>query len=479
MRPYVVIRYMGIACLFTSLFLFVSFTISLVLQESSMFSLLYSFIITFLTGLFPLSFIPPISSISKREAFYIVVLSWLLICFIGVIPYVLWGGEFTFINALFESVSGFTTTGSTILNNVEALPYGLLFWRSSTHWIGGIGIIILVLVVLPNMGHAKALLFKTEFSALANVNLLYNTKHVVRILLLVYIGLTVLETILLWIFGMSIFDAINHAFATIATGGFSTKNLSIAHYNSPAIEIIIMVFMVLSGIHFGLLFATIVGKKFALWHSQITRYYLVSMLMGIGIVSIDLWAHSPNSFLQALRMGSFQVISLGTTTGFASADSAHWPYLSVLVLLFFTLQCGCAGSTSGGLKADRVYIFLRTIKERIKGFHHPQAVFCLKVDKRVINDTLLFQVLQFIAVYLVIIFISTLLLAGMNVDILTGFSASAAAMGNVGPGFGIVSSLGNFSSLPALGKGILSIVMLLGRLEIFALLSLLFYRSWR
>ena len=247
MRPHVILRYVGLVLLLNSVFLLISGVISAVKGDSGQFPLFYSFTISVLFGAFPLIFVPSTSDISNQEGFTIVVASWLLSCMVGVLPYVLWGGEFTFTNAWFESVSGYTTTGSSILTNIEGLPAGLLFWRSATQWIGGIGIIIFVLSVLPATERAGITLYRTEMSSLAADTFHYRTKKTLKVLLYVYIALTLLETVSLLACGMNLFDAVTHSFTTIATGGFSPKNNSIAHYQSLSIEIVIMVFLRLSG----------------------------------------------------------------------------------------------------------------------------------------------------------------------------------------------------------------------------------------
>jgi len=479
MRPHIIIRYIGLIFLFNSLFLFLSFLVSLYYQDSGIFPLLYSSIIALIFGAFPLIYVPRAKEISSKEGFLIVVLSWLLTCLIGVIPYVIWGGEFTFTNAWFESVSGFTTTGSTILTDIEILPKGLLFWRSSTHWIGGIGIIIFALVILPNIGQVRAVLVKNEFSNLAQHNFLQNTKQVFRVLIYVYLGLTLLETIALWIAGMSFFDAICHSFATIATGGFSTKNLSVAYYNSPTIDVIVIIFMFLSGIHFGLLFYTVIGNRYNIFKSSVVKFYSFSIVAGILLVSLNLYFNNYYSFLKSLQYAAFQVVSLATTTGFANADSSLWPSFSIMLLIFFTLQCACAGSTAGGIKIDRVLILLKALKIQFRKFHHPNAIIALKIDNKTVNPEAVSNAILYIVFYVLIVFVSALLLTALGVDSLSAFSGSAATMGNVGPGFNMVYSLGNYNAIPEAGKWILSANMLLGRLEIYALLSLFMYKYWR
>jgi trk system potassium uptake protein TrkH len=453
--------------------------VSALYSDNGIYPLLYSFIVVALFGVFPMIFVPPTTQISNKEGFVIIVSSWLISCLVGILPYILWGGEFTFTNACFESVSGYTTTGSTILTNIEALPPGLLFWRSSTHWIGGIGILIFVLSVVPSMGKAGMILYRTEMSSLAAENFHYRTKKTLLILLYVYLGLTLAQTVLLLFCGLNLFDAVTHSFGTIATGGFSPKNLSIAHYQSVPVEIVIMIFMVLSGIHFGLLFAAISGKFIDLWQSSSVRYYILAILVGVVLITCYLYKNRYETLTEAFRYSAFQVISIGTSTGFATTDTSVWPPFAQLLLIFFTLQCACAGSTSGGIKADRVVIFWKSIVRRIKKLQHPSGIIVARINGVKIDEDVLDASILFISLYLSVVFTSSLLLTVLGVDILSAFSGSAAAMGNVGPGFGVVGSMSNYSLIPDAGKWILSATMLLGRLEIFGLILFFMVKWWK
>lgn len=477
MRSEIVIRHLGKILLLNALFMFISALISFGYKEDAGIILMYSGLLCSIFGVFPLIFVPESSDLHFKEGVLIVVIGWLLTCVVGMLPYLLWGGEFTLANAFFESVSGFTTTGSTVLSNIEGLPYGILFWRSSTHWLGGIGIILFVLLVLPQSKTPRIVILNTEMSELSKNNLQYQARKVLSILVVIYVGLTILEIIALRIAGMGFFDAINHAFATIATGGFSTRNNSIAYYNSVTIEVIIMVFMVLSGIHFGLIFGTFTGKKVNLFKSEIARAFLIVLVLGISAVTYKLWKNDMYSFPEALRYASFQVISLGSTTGFATVDTAHWPAFTKLILIYFTIQCAMVGSTSGGMKFDRVYVFFKALIRQVKLLQHPRGVIPLKIENNHVNEGLVSQVVVFIVTYLLIIFVSTTLLTFLDIDILTAFSATVATIGNVGPGFENVSSLGNFNSLPDLAKYILSLDMFLGRLEIFNIFLLFSIRK--
>jgi trk system potassium uptake protein TrkH len=479
MRPQILLRYVGLVLLLNAFFLLISCIISGFNADSAFFPLLYASLISALFGVLPLIFIPSPTKITNKEGFSIVILSWLLSCLVGVIPYIMWGGEFTFTNAWFESVSGFTTTGSSILTNIEALPLGLLFWRSATHWIGGIGIIIFVLAVLPYMGKPGMILYRTEMSSLAADNFQYRSQKTMQILLVIYVGLTLVETVSLFFCGMSLFDAVTHSFATIATGGFSPKNLSVGYYKSVAIEIVIIVFMILSGIHFGLLFAVFTGKISELWKSSIIRYYLLALTAGIIATTVSIHGSQLCSWTDALRYAAFQVISIGTSTGFATTDSSVWPPFAQLLIIFFTLKCACAGSTSGGIKVDRIVLFWKGIVKRVKKMQHPALVIKIKVDTVAVDDDVVEVNILFISFYIGIVFLSALILTGLGMDILSAFSGSAATMGNVGPGFGMVGSMSNFSQIPTLGKWVLTATMLLGRLEIFGLILFLSLSSWK
>lgn len=480
MRTEIVLRYIGHVLLFCAAFMGISALISLFQGENSFLPLLFSAVITALLGAFPAIFVGRADSISSTEGLLIVVFGWIISCLTGMLPFLMWGGEFSLADAWFESVSGFTTTGATILADVEALPDGLLFWRSSTHWIGGIGVIVFALLILPQAHVMKVVLLNSDISNIAKMNFAYRARKTLQVLAYVYIGLTASQILLLTVFGMPFFDSVNHAFATIATGGFSTKNSSVAWFNSLPSEIIIMVFMVLSGIHFGLIYQTFTFKRgINIFRSVIARNYLFFLIAGICLVAWKLWESGIYNIGDAFRYGSFQVISLGTTTGFATAESSVWPFFAQIILLYFTIQCAMAGSTSGGLKFDRVFIFLKSIGRQIKQMQHPRAIFSTKINGMVIDANMESMVAIFIGTYILILLISTVVISFFEVDLLSAFSASAACLGNVGPGFNRVSSMGNYSNLPDFVKYVLSGDMLLGRLEIFGIFSVFYFRAWK
>lgn len=481
MRFDVILRYIGVVMLFIAAFMLLSAGISYYHNmDSAFYPLLLSALLTTLLGAFPLIFVERQEQFTSKEGFCIVVGAWLVACLVGMFPYLIWGGEFSLVNAWFESVSGFTTTGATILNDIEDLPRGLLFWRTSSAWIGGIGVVMFVLVILPSMGRNKMTLTNVELSSLAKDHYMYRTQTIVRILLGVYFGLTIAGTLLFKFAGMNWFDALNHGMSVSATCGFSTKNLSFAHFNSPAIEWIATGLMLVAGMHFGLIFATVVGRKQNLFRSEVTRWYVglalaCGVLIAVSLFAADLYP----TFRSAFRHAMFQYVSLVTTSGFATADTTQWTSFAIVILMFASFFCACAGSTSGGAKINRFVVALKMIRLRLKQQQHPNAVMRVRLDGTVQDEEVLHAVTTFLVTYMLLILIGTIFGTMLNIDLMTSFSASIASMGNVGPGFGSVGSMDNFAAVPTAFKFSNSLLMLFGRLEIFGLIQLFFIKWWR
>lgn len=466
-----IFRNVGLALLLSAIFLSISTVVAAINGFDSSFQpLLLSSLIAIVVALIPLLFTAKERSINLKEGFLIVVLAWVASCVVGALPYLFWGGEFSPINAWFESVSGYTTTGASILKDVELLPKGLLFWRSSTLWLGGMGVVLFMLLILPTVGSFRLRLSKVEISSLSKENFQFKVKETVKIIATVYISLTLIEALLLTLFaGVDIFDSINIAFATISTGGFSTKNLSIGSYDSIRIELIIMVFMLLSGVHYGLIYATFKGKSKNLLTSSIVKFLLLTLTIGAVVVSLNIkFGAEQLSWEEAFRDGFFQVISAVTTTGFASSTKSPLPPFSLLILLYLILQGSSAGSTSGGLKADRIFIFLASIKSRVKNILHPNAVIPVKINGHTIEKETLQSVNLFIILYLASIFIFALLYSMSGIGSTTAFSLSAVTMGNVG--FIPVDGGIEYPLLPHVSKIFITFQMLLGRLEIYPFL---------
>ncbi|MBO5499203.1 MAG: TrkH family potassium uptake protein [Bacteroidales bacterium] len=472
----------GKALLINALFMFIAILISLYEGgDSGLTPLTISFCVTFITGMFPFIFVKGKQETSLASGYLTIVLSWLLSFIFGMLPYVLWGGEFTLINAWFESVSGYTTTGSTILNDIESLPKSILFWRSSTHFIGGLGVIVFLLMIIPDNNPAKLKLTHLEFSALSKEGYKYKSGTTAKVMITVYAGLALTESLLLWAAGMSLFDAVNHAFSTVATGGFSTRNTSIMYYDSIAIDIIITVFMALSAMHFGVIFATFAQRSLKPLKNPVTRYYLSVIAIFSIIITLSLkFQGGYDSWGNALLDSTFQTVSYITTTGFGQADNALWPLLANTILLFAAFHCGCSGSTTGGIKADRMYISLKVIYNDFKKRLHPSSLFRTKVGSRVLGDETISSVFLYIVLYIFITLLSFIIILICGVDIGDAFSGTVASIGNVGPGTGSIGTMGNYAAMPAVVKFVFTIDMFFGRVEIFPILiviSMFFKRS--
>ena len=466
---------------FIAAFMFLSAVVSWLNDyDSAYYPLLLSSFITALLGTFPLLFVERVEEISIKEGYGIVVGSWLVACIVGMFPYLIWGGEFTMINAWFESVSGFTTTGASILNDIEYLPRGLLFWRSSSAWIGGVGVVMFALVILPSMGKSRHMLSNVEISTIARDNFHYRSKVIFRILISLYTSFTLITTLALKYAGMTWFDAVTHAMTSCGTCGFSTKNSSIAFWDNPWIEVILIVAMTLSAIHFGILYATITGRKNNIFRSEVVRtfigmMFIIALMIAVSLVAADIYP----DFGTAMRHAAFQVVSISTTSGFATADTNTWTPLAIMLLIFCSVICGCAGSTSGGMKVDRLLIASKVIRNRMKIQLHPNAVIRTKVDGIVQEESTQSLVMTFIVAYIMLVILGTVVYTLFGCDLITGVTASISCISNVGPGFGEIGSMDNFSELPGVLKLNSTLLMLIGRLEIFGFIQLLFIRSWR
>lgn len=481
MRFSIVIRYIGIVLLVLAAFMLAAAGISYVNNVDSAYSpLVMSSLLTLLMGCFPMIFVPSTDRISQKEGFCIVVGAWLVSSVVGMFPYLMWGGEFTLINAWFESVSGFTTTGASILNDIEALPRGLQFWRMSSCWIGGVGVIMFALIILPSIGKSKMMLSNVELSSLAKDNFNYRTQTLVRIVLSIYVGLTAITIIALKLAGLNWFDSLCQAMSACSTCGFSNKNLSVGHFNSPVVELILIVAMLIAGMHFGLIYATLTRKPNNIFRSEVTRSYLAMFALSSVMIAISLRAADIYpTVLSSLRHAAFQTASLMTTSGFATADCNTWTPFAILILMFCSLICGCAGSTSGGLKVDRLVLAMKMLRNKLQAQQHPNAIMRIKVDGYCQDQGMLNGVMVYIVAFMLLILVGTFITTLFGCDLMTGFSATLACASNVGPGFGEVGTMDNYSAMPAVVKMTLSLIMLFGRLEIFGLVQLFFIRWWK
>jgi trk system potassium uptake protein TrkH len=418
--------------------------------------------------------------ITQREGMAIVAISWMAAGLFGSLPFYLEGGEFRFfVDALFESVSGFTTTGSSILKHVEGVSKSSLFWRSLIQWLGGMGIIVLSLAILPFLGVGGMQLYKAEVPSPMPDKLKPRIRDTAMILWKVYAVISLAEVVLLMVGGMSLFDALCHAFTTMPTGGFSTKTASVAHYNSAYFDGVMVLFMILAGINFSLHYQFMKGNTLAFWKDSECRFFLALVVGLTAVVSFDIHGKVCPSLGEAIRFGSFQVVSIITTTGFVTADYELWPAMSQIILLLCMFVGASAGSTGGGMKCLRVMLCFKFCYKELFSLIHPHAVMHVKIAGRSVPEDVLRSVMGFLALYMGLFAISSVLLAGMGVDFVTSFSAVAAAMGNIGPGFAMVGPMDNFSTLPFAGKWLLILCMLIGRLEIYTVIILLVPEFWR
>jgi trk system potassium uptake protein TrkH len=417
--------------------------------------------------------------ISQREGMAIVALGWTAVGLFGALPFYFGNGFDSFVDAAFESVSGFTTTGASVLTQIEAISKGLLFWRSFIQWLGGMGIIVLSVAILPFLGVGGMQLYKAEVPSPVPDKLKPRIRDTALILWKVYALISLLQTILLMLGGMGWYDALCHTFTTMPTGGFSTKTASVAHFNSVYFDCVFIVFMLLAGINFSLHYQFLRGKPLAFWRDSECRFFLGTVLLLTAVVSFNVYDSVYQTIGTALRYGAFQVVSIITTTGFATADYEKWPAMSQFILLICMFIGASAGSTGGGMKCLRIMLCFKYCYRELFSLIHPHAVTQIKVGGKVVPDDVLRSVVGFLALYMGLFALSAVILAGIGVDFRTSFSAIAASIGNIGPGFGLVGPAGNYAQIPFLGKWLLIWCMLLGRLEIFAVIILVVPEFWR
>jgi trk system potassium uptake protein TrkH len=417
--------------------------------------------------------------LSIREGFAVVTFGWTLFALFGALPFVLSGAIPSYLDAFFETMSGFTTTGSTILTDIEVLPPSILLWRSLTQWLGGMGIIVLSLAILPMLGVGGMQLFKAEVPGPTTDRLKPRIQDTAKLLWGVYVLLTGVEVLLLMAGGMNFFDGLNHSFTTMATGGFSTRNASIAAYGSAYIEWVITLFMFLAGINFSLHYLALQGKIGDFIRNEELRFYTGLILFGtISITLLNMGSTYPD-FLDNLRFSAFQVVSIMTTTGFGTADYEIWPVLCQYLLVFAMFIGGCAGSTGGGMKVARILLLFKHAHVQVFRLIHPRAVRLVKLGERPVDKEVMQSILGFFALYLGVFVAASFVMAGVGMDLPSAGASVIATLSNIGPGLGSVGPVDNFAHVPAFGKLVLAFCMLLGRLELFTVLVLVFPSFWR
>jgi len=489
----IIIHIMGVLLLINGGFMLLAMLISLIYKDGVTVQIAVAAMLTMIIGVAFMFFTREHQKdLGKREGYIVVTFGWVFMSLSGTLPYIFTNSIPLFTNAFFETISGYTTTGASILDDIEAIPYGVLFWRSLTHWIGGMGIIVLAIAILPLLGIGGMQLFAAEAPGPSADKLHPRITDTAKRLWYIYVGYTALETMLLKMAGMNFFDAINHAMSTLSTGGFSTKNTSVAYWNdNPLIQWIIIVFMFLAGANFVLSYFAFKGNFKKIFHDEEFRYYgryiLLFSTMAAFVIYFQadasvstikhpmVWGKAESAFRHAI----FQILAVVTTTGFVSADYTMWtPFLTVF---FFGLMFsgGSAGSTSGGIKVVRHIITIKNGLLEFKRTLHPNAILPVRYNTRAVNKEIVFTILGFFILYFLSFIIGSLGLGALGLDFQSAIGGAATSLGNVGPGLGQLSPVNNFNSLPLAGKWWCSFLMLIGRLELFTVLILFTPFFWR
>lgn len=500
MKTKIILKIQGYLLILISIMMIFPILFSIHYGGNDLKALIISFVITFFSGIF-LSLFRIKGTLTVKEGFIVVSLGWVFASLFGALPAFIHGvlgydsfGNysnhfFNYIDCIFETMSGFTTTGSTILKNIEIQEKGLLFWRSLTHWLGGMGIIVLTIAVLPVFGKTSGMLFNAEVPGPIKDRISPKIKDTAIILWMIYCGMTIIQTILLMLGGMDLFNALCHTFGTLATGGFSTLNASVGGYKSIYIEIVIMVFMYLAGINFVLHYKFCRGNIKDILKDKEWKFYSLVIVFSILIVTLNMifskyqfkelmkyqtLIECKNDLLTSLRYASFQVISIITTTGFCTANFNVWPYFSQMLLVLLMFFGGCAGSTGGGIKQIRIMILLKETINEVKKMAHPKAIYSVKIGEDTITSMSVRNIMSMIIIFCLIFTLTTLFLTFMGYDIITSFSASIATLSNIGPGLARVGAIENFAFFDPLSKLVLTFSMLLGRLEVFSVIIMVY-----
>lgn len=480
MRIKIVFKIISYLLIFLGIAMLLPIPFSLYYGSNDLIGLLLSAGISIIAGISGVLLLPKNpKEIRPKEGFAVVTFGWLSFALFGSLPFILGGATTSFTDAFFETMSGITTTGASVFTNVEAIPYGVLFWRSLTHWFGGMGIIVLTVAILPFLGIGGMQLFKAEVPGPVVDKLSPRIAETAKILWGVYVLFTILQTILYLLGGMNLFDSLCHSFGTMATGGFSTKNLSIGAYSSSYIDYVTIVFMIIAGTNFSLLYWLLRGRFKTIFSNGEFRFYIIIILIATTIIGVNLFFNHNGNFADSIRYSLFQVVSIMTTTGFATADYEQWSSSSQIILLALMFIGGSAGSTGGGFKVIRLIILLKFIYNELVRLVHPQAIIFVKFGNISLEKKVLFNVAAFFMLYVIIASASSIILTFFGLDILTSIGAVTATLNNIGPGIGDVGPMDNYAKLPDAVKWILSLLMMLGRLEIYTVIIILTPTYWR
>lgn len=476
-------RLEGSLLLVESFFLFAAFLLSVFCADGDSLYFLLATAIALLLGLTGVLAGKNASvEIGKREGSVIVTGTWVLFTLVGLLPFWLSGTIHSFTDAFFETMSGFTTTGASIVPDVEALSKSMLFWRSTTHWVGGLGIIVISMAIMPIFGLMGMQIYSAEVTGPNKEKLHPKISGTAKRLLGIYVTLTLAEAVLLSIAGMSVFDAVCHSFSTISTGGFSTKNASIGYWGTPLIEYVVLFFMIAAGVNFSLYYFLFKGKGKKLWENEELKYYLLILLLFTGIIAytlIDFSNPNTSNVEYAVRNSLFTVSSLLSTTGFFAVDYSFWAPVTSILLMTLMLIGGCAGSTSGGVKIIRVLLVFKYCYYEFKRMIHPNAVFPVKYNGHVVKDHVITRVLAYILLYCIVAVVGSLVLSISGLGFQESVSSMISCLGDVGPGLGKLGPIDNYSGIPTFSKWFLSFVMLVGRLDLFTVLLIFMPAFWK
>ncbi len=476
----VIIKVIGFLLIIEGVFMFGALPFSLYYGEHESLSILYSGLITILTGgILWFSTRKHPKNIGRKEGYVIVAITWIIISLFGTLPFIISQTIPNFTDAFFETISGFTTTGATILTDIEAMPKGILFWRSMTHWIGGMGIIVFTVAILPILGIGGMQLYSAEMPGVTKDKLHPRITATAKRLWAIYMILTLAETIFLLIGGMSLFDALCHTFGTVATGGFSTHNTSAAGFSAYN-QYVIIVFMILAGTNFTLHYFALHGQLRKVWRNEEFRYFIYLILTGTLIITLVLAISKDGmSIEEAFRTSFFQVTSIITTTGYITDNYMLWPGMVWFLIVLMMFVGGMAGSTGGGIKVVRQLLLLKNSLLELKRLIHPQAIIPVRMNGKVVSQDIIFKVMAFFLIYIIIFLFGTTVMTLFGLDGATAIGAAAATIGNIGPGIGNVGPVDNYAFIPHGGKWFLSFLMLLGRLELFTVLILFSPAFWK
>ena len=472
-----ILQTIGKILLIEALLMVFPLVVNFIYQEENLFAFALTISISMVVGTLLMMVKPKNKSMFIREGFVIVGLAWIVMSLFGALPFTLSGEIPHYIDALFETISGFTTTGASILNDVEAMSKSMLFWRSFTHWIGGMGVLVFVLAILPNSEGQNIYLLKAESTGPQVGKLVSKVRFTARILYIIYFGITLLEVVLLLLGKNSLFDSIVMSFGTAGTGGFGIYADSVGGFNIYS-QVVIAVFMMIFGINFNLYYLAIVGKVKQAIRSEELRWYLGIILMSTIMITINLMVNLNQTFGIALKDAYFQVSSILTTTGFATVDFNLWPTFSKIILITIMFIGGCAGSTGGGIKVSRIVILFKSLKREIQKLLHPNSVSPVKMEGELVESNVVKGVTVYFAFIIVLLFLGTLLVSFDGLDFTSTFTGVIACINNIGPGLNLVGPMGNFDCFSYFSKIVLSILMLVGRLEVYPILILFLPKTW-